>query len=71
MGNTDRILKTPLIMKSDDKGETKVTIHSGFIGMSIDKEKDNLLTPEIGWYVKGNCNNNNNCFFHPIDSDSD
>ena len=48
-----RLLKTPLIMKSDDEGETPMTIFSGFLGMKVDKEKDNLVTAEIGWYVKG------------------
>ena len=50
----DRLLKTPLIMKSDDEGETKMTIYSGFLGMNVDKEKDNLVTAEIGWFVKEN-----------------
>ena len=50
----DRILKTPLIMKSDDEGITNMIIYSGFIGMSVDKDKNNLVTPEIGWYVKKN-----------------
>ena len=61
-----RLLKTPLIMKSDDEGETPMTIFSGFLGMKVDKEKDNLVTAEIGWYVKGksenNEDNNNNPF---------
>ena len=66
-----RLLKTPLIMKSDDEGETPMTIFSGFLGMKVDKEKDNLVTAEIGWYVKGksenNEDNNNNSFgFHRI-----
>ena len=53
----DKLLKTPLIMKSDDEGETKMTIYSGFFGMHVDKEKDNLVTAEIGWYVKDNSKN--------------
>ena len=56
----DRLLKTPLIIKSDDEGETKMTIYSGFFGMNVDKEKDNLVTAEIGWYVKEKSKNNNN-----------
>ena len=71
----DRLLKTPLIMKSDDEGETKMTIYSGFIGMNVDKEKDNLVTAEIGWYVKENSKNSNKFHIkHPFgynDSDSD
>ena len=74
----DRLLKTPLIMKSDDEGETKMTIYSGFFGMNVDKEKDNLVTAEIGWYVKEKSKNNNNFHIpqikHPFgsnDSDSD
>ena len=50
----DKLLTTPLIMKSDDEGETNMTIYSGFFGMHVDKEKDNLITAEIGWYVKDN-----------------
>ena len=69
----DRLLKTPLIIKSDDEGETKMTIYSGFFGMNVDKEKDNLVTAEIGWYVKEKCKNNNNfdipLIRHPIDFD--
>ena len=64
----DKLLKTPLIMKSDDEGETKMTIYSGFFGMHVDKEKDNLVTAEIGWYVKDNSKNNSNIneplYFH-------
>ena len=56
----DKLLKTPLIMKSDDEGETKMTIYSGFFGMHVDKEKDNLVTAEIGWYVKDNSKNDSN-----------
>ena len=74
----DRLLKTPLIMKSDDEGETKMTIYSGFIGMNVDKEKDNLVTAEIGWYVEEKSKNNNNSHNphipHPFcsnESDSD
>ena len=74
----DRLLKTPLIMKSDDEGETKMTIYSGFIGMNVDKEKEYLVTAEIGWYVKEKSKNNNNFHIphirHPFgsnDSDSD
>jgi len=48
----DKLLKTPLIMKSDDEGETKMVIYSGFLGMNVNKEKNNLVTAEIGWYVK-------------------
>jgi hypothetical protein len=58
----DRLLETPLIMKSDDEGETKMTIYSGFIGMNVDKEKNNLVTPEIGWYVMKKSKKNE--FFH-------
>ena len=47
-----RLLETPLLMKSDDEGEIPTTIYSGFLGMKVDKEKDNLVTAEIGWYVK-------------------
>ena len=56
----NKLLKTPLIMKSDDEGETKMTIYSGFFGMHVDKEKDNLVTAEIGWYVKDNSKNDSN-----------
>ena len=48
----DKILKTPLMMRSDDEGETKMTIYSGFFGMSVNKEDNNLVTAEIGWFVK-------------------
>lgn len=48
----DKLLEIPLIMKSDDEGETKMTIYSGFFGMNVNKEKNNLVTAEIGWYVK-------------------
>ena len=48
----NRLLKTPLLMKSDDEGEIPMTIYSGFLGMNVDKEKDNLVTAEIGWFVK-------------------
>ena len=34
----DKLLKTPLLMISDDEGETKMTIYSGFFGMSVNKE---------------------------------
>ena len=66
-----RLLKTPLIMKSDDERETPMNIFSGFLGMKVDKKKDNLVTAEIGWYVKGKSGNNeddnNNSFgFHRI-----
>ncbi len=30
--------------------------------MKVDKEKDNLATTEIGWYVKEKCNDNKTCF---------
>ena len=76
----DKLLKTPLIMKSDDEGETKMTIYSGFFGMNVDKEKDNLVTAEIGWYVKNKSKNDDDsrpfrphkprCFGHD-DSDDD
>ena len=56
----DRLLKTPLIMKFCDEEETKMTIYSGFIGMNVDKEKDNLVTAEIGWYVKEKPKNRDN-----------
>ena len=56
----DRILKTPLLMKSDDEGEIKMTIYSGFLGMNVDREKDNLVTAEIGWFVKEKSKDNNN-----------
>ena len=48
----DKLLKTPLLMKSDDEGETDMIIYSGFLGMNIDKDNNNLVTAEIGWYVK-------------------
>ena len=41
-----------LLMKSDDEGETYMIICSAFLGMNVDKEKDNLATPEIAWFVK-------------------
>ena len=74
----EKILKTPLLMKSDDEGETPMIIYSGFLGMKVDKEKDNLVTAEIGWYVKEKCNDNKErfgispmpCFGH-YESDSD
>ena len=74
----EKILKTPLLMKSDDEGETPMIIYSGFLGMKVDKEKDNLVTAEIGWYVKEKCNDNKDrfgiphmpCFGH-YESDSD
>ena len=69
----DRLLKTPLIMKSDDEGITNMIIYSGFIGMSVDKEKNNLVTPEIGWYVKEKSSKDNNekhnNIRHPFDYD--
>ena len=58
----EKILKTPLLMKSDDEGETPMIIYSGFLGMKVDKEKDNLVTAEIGWYVKEKCNDGKNRF---------
>ena len=73
----DRILKTPLLMKSDDEGEIKMTIYSGFLGMNVDREKDNLVTAEIGWFVKEKSKDNNNprpnrpFGFRNSDSDSD
>ena len=48
----DKLLKTPLLMISDDEGETKMTIYSGFFGMSVNKKDNNLVTAEIGWFVK-------------------
>ena len=63
-----RLLKTPLIMKSDDEGETPMTIFSGFLGMKVDKEKDNLVTAEIGWYVKGKSENNEDNSNNPFGS---
>ena len=71
----DRLLMTPLIMKSDDEGETKMKIYSGFLGMNVDKEKDNLVTAEIGWFVKEKSKNDQRFKiphpFGPNDSDSD
>ena len=74
----EKILKTPLLMKSDDEGETPMIIYSGFLGMKVDKEKDNLVTAEIGWYVKEKCNDNKDRFgifpmpcFGQYESDSD
>jgi len=58
----EKILKTPLLMKSDDEGETPMIIYSGFLGMKVDKEKNNLVTAEIGWYVKEKCNDGKNRF---------
>ena len=57
-------------MKSDDEGETPTIIYSGFLGMNVDKEKDNLVTAEIGWYVKEKSKDKNHrpCRF---ESDSD
>ena len=63
-----RLLKTPLIMKSDDEGETPMTIFSGFLGMKVDKEKDNLVTAEIGWYVKRKLGNNEDNSNNPFGS---
>ena len=48
----DKLLEIPLLMKSDDEGETMMTIYSGFLGMKVDEEKNNLVTPETGWFVK-------------------
>ena len=59
----DRLLKTPLLMKSDDEGKTDMIIYSGFFGMNVDKEKDNLATPEIGWFVKEKSNDNDDSKF--------
>jgi len=73
----DRLLKTPLLMKSDDEGETPMTIYSGFFGMNVDKEKDNLVTAEIGWFVKEKSKDKNEHhfplprLFGSYDSDSD
>ena len=57
-----------------------MTIYSGFFGMNVDKEKDNLVTAEIGWYVKDKSKNDDDsrpfrdhkpkCFGHE-DSDDD
>ena len=60
----DKLLKTPLIMKSDKEGETKMTIYSGFFGMNVDVTKNNLVTAEIGWYLKNKSkiDKNDNCF---------
>ena len=74
----ERLLKTPLLMKSDNEGETPMIIYSGFLGMKVDKEKDNLVTAEIGWFVKEKSNDNRDssgfhpkpCFGH-FESDSD
>ena len=59
----DKLLKIPLIMKSDDEGETKMTIYSGFFGMNVNKEKNNLVTAEIGWYVKNSKKDNDDLHF--------
>ena len=64
----DRLLKTPLLMKSDDEGKTDMIIYSGFLGMNVDKEKDNLATPEIGWFVKEKSNDDNDSPFHKVPS---
>ena len=53
----DKLLEITLLMKSDDEGETILTIYSGFLGMKVDEEKNNLVTPEIGWFVKLNSEN--------------
>ena len=71
----DRLLKTPLLMKSDDEGETPMIIYSGFLGMNVDKAKDNLVSAEIGWFVKEKSKDNEgsripHCFGH-YESDSD
>jgi len=71
----DRLLKTPLFMKSDDEGETPMIIYSGFLGMNVDKAKDNLVSAEIGWFVKEKSKDNEgsripHCFGH-YESDSD
>ena len=66
-------------MKSDDEGETKMTIYSGFFGMNVNKEKNNLVTAEIGWYVKNKSKKDNGNLSHfkirplhnPFGSDSD
>ena len=72
----DKLLKTPLIMKSDDEGETEMTIYSGFFGMSVNEEKNNLVTAEIGWFVKNNSKIDNKekpfhipHFHHPFEED--
>ena len=64
----DRLLKTPLLMKSDDEGKTDMIIYSGFFGMNVDKEKDNLATPEIGWFVKEKSNDNDDSKFPFVSS---
>ena len=61
-----KLLEIPFIMKSDDEGETEMTIYSGFFGMKVNKKKNNLVTAEIGWYVK----ENNNCL-NQFSDDSD
>ena len=71
----DRLLKTPLLMKSDDEGETPMIIYSGFLGMKVDKKKDNLVTAEIGWFVKEKSKDKNDSKirfpFGDYESDSD
>ena len=62
----DKLLKTPLIMKSDDEGETKMTIYSGFFGMSVNKKDNNLVTAEIGWFVKTKSNKGEDKGISPI-----
>ena len=57
-------------MKSDDEGETPMTIYSGFLGMNVDKEKDNLVTAEIGWFVKEKSQDTNHRPYR-FESDSD
>ena len=59
----DRLLETPLLMKSDDEGKTDMVIYSGFLGMNVDKEKDNLATPEIGWFVKKKSDDEKDSYF--------
>ena len=57
-------------MKSDDEGETPMTIYSGFLGMNVDKEKDNLVTAEISWFVKEKSQDTNHRPYR-FESDSD
>ena len=62
-------------MKSNDEGETPMIIYSGFLGMNVDKTKDNLVTAEIGWFVKEKSKDNEDReiphFLGHYESDSD
>lgn len=53
-------------MKSDDEGETKMTIYSGFFGMSVNKKNNNIVTAEIGWFVKTKSNKEEDKGISPI-----